>query len=388
MRTDLPSPALDADVVAALRAQVPAVAELTVTCVAAEVPQYAGALHGEYRRLLEDGVRLAYDGFLGLLVDGDPDGAVLARARRGAYALGRGEARARRSIDALLAAYRVGARVHWQELSRTVVEQAVGVRDVADLAALLLAYNHELSAAGVAGHEAETAARGRLRERRLERLARALIAGEPTDVLFHRAEEAGWTQPQTLTVVLLPDAQAGTVAAAYPEALTLSTDTDAGTGETVVLIPDAHEARRTLLRALAGESAVVGPARPWTQAGVSYRRAVRGLTLPRPPHAAPLDTDRHLAELLLAADPDTLADLRAQALAPLAGLPADTVDRLADTLRSWLLHQGRRDAVAAELHVHPQTVRYRMTQIRERYGDALTDPQQVLSLILALAHPA
>ena len=38
--------------------------------------------------------------------------------------------------------------------------------------------------------------------------------------------------------------------------------------------------------------------------------------------------------------------------------------------------------------MHPQTVRYRMTQIRERYGDALTDPQQVLSLILALAHPA
>ena len=43
---------------------------------------------------------------------------------------------------------------------------------------------------------------------------------------------------------------------------------------------------------------------------------------------------------------------------------------LVETLRAWLLHHGRRDRVAAELFVHPQTVRYRMTQLRELYGDA------------------
>jgi DNA-binding PucR family transcriptional regulator len=59
-------------------------------------------------------------------------------------------------------------------------------------------------------------------------------------------------------------------------------------------------------------------------------------------------------------------------------------ERLAETLRSWLLHQGRRDAVAEELHVHAQTVRYRMGQLRELYGDRLDDPRTVLELVLAL----
>jgi DNA-binding PucR family transcriptional regulator len=49
------------------------------------------------------------------------------------------------------------------------------------------------------------------------------------------------------------------------------------------------------------------------------------------------------------------------------------------------VHQGRRDAVAAELHVHAQTVRYRMGQVRELYGDQLDDPATVLDLLLALS---
>ena len=53
-----------------------------------------------------------------------------------------------------------------------------------------------------------------------------------------------------------------------------------------------------------------------------------------------------------------------------------------------LLHQGQRDAVAADLFVHAQTVRYRMTQLRELFGERLNDPQTVLELIVALSIPA
>jgi len=35
--------------------------------------------------------------------------------------------------------------------------------------------------------------------------------------------------------------------------------------------------------------------------------------------------------------------------------------------------------------VHPQTVRYRLGQLRELYGDRLEEPQTVLMLTLALA---
>ena len=49
---------------------------------------------------------------------------------------------------------------------------------------------------------------------------------------------------------------------------------------------------------------------------------------------------------------------------------------------------ARYDDGVAELVVHPQTVRYRMTQLRELYGDALADPDAVLELTVALALPA
>ena len=35
--------------------------------------------------------------------------------------------------------------------------------------------------------------------------------------------------------------------------------------------------------------------------------------------------------------------------------------------------------------MHPQTVRYRMGQLRELFGDRLTEPEGVLELVLALA---
>jgi DNA-binding PucR family transcriptional regulator len=151
-----------------------------------------------------------------------------------------------------------------------------------------------------------------------------------------------------------------------------------------MLVPDMEgRSRARLLGVLADRHAVVGPARPWLEARASFDRAVRGLDLRDT--AAPVDTDHNLAALVVGADPEALADLRAAALAPLADVRPATAEKLEATLRSWLLHQGRRDDVAAELFIHPQTVRYRMGQLRELYGDRLEDPQTVLALTLALA---
>src|SRR5690606_13743029 len=97
-----------------------------------------------------------------------------------------------------------------------------------------------------------------------------------------------------------------------------------------------------------------------------------------------LDTEEHLARLVVGADPEALHDLRTQVLAPLDGLSATTREKLTETLRAWLLHQGRREAVAEALFVHPQTVRYRMGQLREAYGDRLDDPDFVRDAVVAL----
>lgn len=385
--------ALDPQVVARLRDRLPTVAEKTVAAVTAEVPGYAGALTGQMGANIEQAVQTALGAFLRLAEqarDSDPS-TPLQPALAGAYALGRGEARSGRTMDALLAAYRVGARVAWRELSTTAVDAGLPAPTVAQFAELVFAYIDQLSAASVAGHTDELATTGRVRQRYLERLGQELLAGAPVDALVSSAERADWLPPESLTAVLLPSVRArGAVALLDPRTLSISGGDLAGLedGEslTVVLVPDAAGVGRTqLLRLLRGRSAVVGPTRPWTQAAASYRRAVRALQLADAPRADPVDTEECLPALVLGADPEALADLRARVLAPLSGLRPGTAERLAETLRSWLLHQGRREDVAADLVVHPQTVRYRMTQLRDLYGDRLTDPGSVLELTVALA---
>ena len=373
-------------VIATLTGLLPTVSERVVGAVVDSVPSYAGALADQMRETIEQAVQLALAGFLRLAAagpSGDPS-TPLQTSVHGAYALGRGEARSGRSMDALLAAYRVGARVAWQDWSAAAVAAGLDAITLARFAELVFAYIDSLSAASVAGHAEELAVEGRVRERRRERLAGALLDGRDADTVLKLAERAEWDPPVTLTAVVLPAERVSAVTAQLgPSCLRAEDDSDREVA--VLLVPDAGgPGRRHLLRVLAGRPAYVGPVRPWLEAGASYRRALRAFDLGLAGRE-PVDTDDHLAHLVVGADPLAHADLRAAALAPLAELPAATADRLAETLRSWLLHQGRRDAVAAELHVHPQTVRYRMAQVREAYGDRLSDPAVVRDLIIGLS---
>ena len=54
------------------------------------------------------------------------------------------------------------------------------------------------------------------------------------------------------------------------------------------------------------------------------------------------------------------------------------------TLREWLDNQGRVDDTARALGVHPQTVRYRLAQLRETFGAALDDADGRFELAIAL----
>lgn len=375
-------------VITTLTEMLPAVSERVVGAVVDSVPSYAGALAGDARETIEQAVQLALAGFLRLASAGpgrDPSTPREASVH-GAYALGRGEARAGRSMDALLAAYRVGARVAWQDMSAAAVEAGLDAITLARFAELVFAYIDSLSAASIAGHAEELAAEGRVRERRRERLAGALLAGRGADIVRALAERAEWAPSATLTVVVLPAERVGVVTAQLgPGCLRAEDESDRDPAVAVLLVPDADgPGRRHLLRVLGGRRAYVGPARPWLEAASSYHRALRAHDLGFAGRE-PVDTDEHLARLVACADPAALADLRKAVLTPFDELPPATADRLAETLRSWLLHQGRRDAVAAELHVHPQTVRYRMGQIRDLYGERLADPAVIRDLVVALA---
>ena len=380
---------LDPAIAAALRERLPGVATHTVAAVVVEVPGYQGALTGPMGENIEAAVQMALGGFLKLASgtqDSDPS-TPMSATLDGAYSLGRGEARSGRSMDALLAAYRVGARVAWRELSSAAAGAGIPSSTMAKFAELVFAYIDELSAASVAGHADELSTSGRVRERYLERLGRLLLSAATPDVLTAAAERAEWPQPQTLTAVLVPAAQVRGAMSLLEQATLQVGEELPGIEDremTLLLVPDMHGVdRQHLLRILAGRHAVVGPPRAWHDARASYQRAAR--LVGRDEHGdEAVDTEQHLPELVLDADPEAIADLRARALEPMAGLRPATAHRLAETLRSWLLHQGRREEVAADLHVHAQTVQYRMGQLRELYGDRLADPQVVLELVLAL----
>jgi hypothetical protein len=363
--------ALDEKTVTALRAVLKTTADEVVQAIIDEVPSYANALSGRMGGTIRRAVRTALGHYLDL-AGGKATGGDASDA---AYELGRGEVRDGRSMDALLSAYRVGARVAWRGLAAGAVPAGLPAAEVAKFAELTFAYIDELSAASAAGHADELAARGLAHERHLEQLARDLLAGAAADVLLAAAQRAGWQPPSTLTAVLLPADQARPAYRLLDPGTLVLDDLPDTLG--VLLVPDADRAH--LLRQLTGRAAVVGPARPWTRASASYARAVRARSLSPDIH----DTEDHLPELVLSADVDAFADLRARALAPLRSLPSGTARRLEETLRAWLLHHGRREEVATALFVHPQTVRYRMSQLRELFPD-LGSPRRVLELTLAV----
>lgn len=387
--------ALDSGAVDALRADLPRVASIVVTEIMREVPTYDVPFQGRMGQIIEKAVRVSLESFINLAARPTPPGSEtpIGVGVSAARDLGQAEARQGRPIEALLSAYRVGARASWRELSADAVAAGVDSTTLARFAELVFTYIDELSAASVAGHNSETTSAERTRLVHVDRLTRSLLTGAGEGELTASAATARWAPPRTLTAVLVPAGRLLNTATVL-DSRTLTLDEELpGDGSVippdeyaVLLVPDAGgPARARLLELLDGHTAVVGPPRPWLRAAESYSRALRAHPLSRQGRA--LDTQTVLPELVLGSDAEALADLREAALAPFAEVPDGTAERLAETLRAWLLLQGRRELVAEELHVHPQTVRYRMNQIRDLYGERLADPDEVLAIILALGRP-
>src|SRR4051812_4246328 len=200
--------ALPQAVADAMRPELPAVAEAAVAEIIVEVPSYADAFSGDMGQAIGNAVELALGGFLELATasSGADAGTPIEPALAGAYELGRGEARSGRTMDALLAAYRVGARVSWRHLSGHAVAAGLTGAQLARFAELVFAYIDQLSAASAAGHSDELETTGRVRTRYLERLVGPLLAGGPEPGLAAAAGRAAWAPPKNLTAGVPPPA--------------------------------------------------------------------------------------------------------------------------------------------------------------------------------------
>ncbi len=351
------------------------------------MPAYRRPLRGRFGAGIRIGVEEALGQFVDLIADPDLDRTASDAVYRG---LGRGEHREQRSLDALLAAYRLGARVAWRRVSAIAIEARVDRRTLTLLAEAVFAYIDELSALSADGYaEAQSAAAGE-RERLRRRLAALLLDPEPDEAAVRAAAaDAGWDPPATIAA-LAWEGDGHRLRARLPASTLVAEPGGVDGGLALLADPAAPGLRAGLERAAGRTRVVLGPAVDLLEARRSADRAreVRRLI------AAGIVPDRrfaladdHLAALVAHGDDAALAELAARRLDPLAAeTPASRV-RLTATLRAWLDHQGEVAAVAAELHIHPQTVRYRLARLRERFGSALDDPSARFELALALRSP-
>jgi hypothetical protein len=457
-----------------LRPVLAALGDELVAAIADEVPAYARPLEGTFGQGVQRGVHEALMRFLeivetsgagtgghGLRADGGARAAGAAgrmlsggggdrpaagrdvfSAGRDVYvALGRGEVLAGRTLDTLLGAYRVGARIAWRRLAVAATEDGgLGTEGLVVLAEMMFAYIDEISAASAEGYaQAQSSAAGE-RERLRERVAELLLDGGDPDLVREKARAASYRVPETVAAVVAAVGDERALAARLPAGTPMTVR------DQVTIAFVAHSGdpgwRAHLGRSVGGLRCVVGPGTDWTAAAAGAERAVfahqvrgRGRLRihdgPRPaeePRSAdggtaavgvaegrtnavaegrtnavaesgtaavaaadalvvrddPLFTDDHLLALVLARDPDLVAGLAARRLAPLSSVPARARARLAETLLQWLALRGQRGRIAEALHVHPQTVRYRVNQLRAHFGAALDDPLIRFELELVL----
>src|SRR4051812_5093502 len=97
-----------------LRPELPGLAEEIIAAISVAVPDYVRPLEGAFGTALRLGVEEALGQFLEMI---ERPGGERGPGREIYEQLGRAELRAGRSLDALLAAYRIGARVAWRRLS-------------------------------------------------------------------------------------------------------------------------------------------------------------------------------------------------------------------------------------------------------------------------------
>ena len=356
---------------------IPALVDEVLAAVVHAVPEYEGVIDSNVRT----GVRQALEGFLELAAAGD---RARLPAREVYVRFGRGEHRAGRSLDALLHAYRVGAQVAWRGIARAGDEASLDPHALYALAEAIFAYIDELSAASAEGFAYEQSMAAHEQQEQRGRLLEALLTDPPPpkDELGRAANEAGWTLPDTLAVLAFQAEHPTRVAARLPATVLVARVE--GLGWALVPDPEAPGRAAQVHAALGRGAGALGPTVTPAEAHESARRARHALDLIGPSPGELIHADDHLLDLALLGDRALATELCARALEPLEHLKPGTRARLLETLKAFIDEQGHTQAMAERMHLHPQTVRYRVGRLRDVLGEGLDDPNRRLELAVAM----
>lgn len=364
-----------------------AVTEEILETIAREVPEYARPLEGRFGRGIRTGVGEALSQFVALIRDPDTG---RGPGREVYVGLGRGELRQGRTLDSLQSAYRVGARVAWRHLSGVGRRARLDAAVLSLLAESIFAYIDELSADSVEGYAEARAESEDLRRRRRHELVELLMrepAAEVGDVSA-AAQAAGWKVPRELAALACAPDDLGPIVSRLPADVLGVGFEELG----CVLVPDPSGPGRAgeLDRAVGEREAVLGSAGAPGQARQSWQLAKIGLRAHEAGLAVGgglLRAEDRLGDLFLAEGGSLAARIAARRLAPLDALTENARARMRETALAYVRQRGNSVEMAAALHVHPQTARYRLARLRELLGDQLDDPDARFELEIALRRP-
>lgn len=389
--------------------EVPALAQDILREIRVEYPGLPVVLDESGEPMALIGIRRALEGFVQQIA--------AAEGGRPCYPLevfqefGRGEGLHGRSLDSLQAIYRLGVRLAWRRLAEIGQQIEIPPPAMYELAESGFEYLDGLVDQSVRGY-AEAAARQAGERLRLQRKLMELLlserrgdpgsgphadyasapgprsaSGQPGghSALDERAARVGWQLPERVAVGVLLRPAREAVAPAVGQGVLLDMETEQP--RMVVPDPDAAGRPELLRRAMAGWSGAIGPPVPLADAAKSLRwaeAAVRLMERGLLPSGEVLHCTEHTEALVLLQPEELIEDLARRCLAPLAHCGPAHGRRLAETLLAWLETRGGAPEVAARLGVHPQTVRYRLRQIRELWGDEVDDPDRRFELELVL----
>lgn len=295
--------------------------------------------------------------------------------------------------DAVLQAYRVGGRFIWELLvSRAPVEaQEVLLRAAADIWAV----TDELQEEVTEGYRRALASQARRDGQRRAVLVSAVLGGDvgESEELWRSAGALGMARQGVFVVASAECPTAGTEGLREVEpflrrknldsAWCLASDFQDGL---VQLRPGVDvDAFVDLLRELAaGRVGVSAPFERLTSAPDALREARTACLAGTPRSSEVVRFDAGALPLLLATAPVQSEAMARSVLGELLELPEEDRRTLIQTARVWLASGGSTSTAAKELHLHRNTVRYRLRRVEQLTGRDLAHPASTAGVYVAL----
>ncbi|MFG2248858.1 helix-turn-helix domain-containing protein [Spirillospora sp. NPDC048823] len=357
-----------------MRPHLDEVADDMIQEIQTRVREYDRPGDGSYSGTLRLAVERVLHYFVDRVADPGHDSAPVVDFFR---AIGRGEAGEGRSLDAMQSAMRVGGMIAWRRLSEGADVLKVSPRTLGAVGEVMMEFQNDLAHAAAEGFSQAKAAVAGEMQRRRKRLLDLLFADPPAaqEAIADLAAAAHWPVPRTVAAVALGRHHQGARQPAFPP--DVLADLTRRTPSLIIPDPDGPGRAKLVDRALAGTLAVVGPTVPLMEAARSIQWARKTLCLVQrgviETESGVIRSVEHMSTLILFQDEGLITSLADLRLAPLAHLRPSQQDRLAETLLAWLQSGRNANEVAMRLHVHPQTVRYRLRQLEELFGDQLLD---------------